>query len=140
MAEYVGELITGDEKRARLEELPLSNLLELKLETVTPKAVGARSPAGRGRGRGKRTKESSPGGTRKRASYETPPGISEEKVALSPDGYPIPSQLKHHWYIMDVEAGLIIDSKRFGNISRLINHSCDPNCIAQKWKVRNESR
>ncbi|KAF7457171.1 Histone-lysine N-methyltransferase [Cryptosporidium felis] len=47
---------------------------------------------------------------------------------------------ERHWYCMEIENDYIIDSTKKGNISRLINHSCDPNCIAQKWIVRNECR
>ncbi|KAL7068513.1 hypothetical protein ACR3K2_11220 [Cryptosporidium serpentis] len=45
-----------------------------------------------------------------------------------------------HWYCMEIRAGLIVDSTYKGNISRLINHSCDPNCVAQKWIVGKQYR
>ncbi|GIL75955.1 hypothetical protein Vretifemale_5643 [Volvox reticuliferus] len=38
-----------------------------------------------------------------------------------------------HFYIMELSAGLYIDARRKGNIARLINSSCDPNCETQKW-------
>ncbi|EFJ47578.1 histone H3 Lys 36 methyltransferase/ASH1 [Volvox carteri f. nagariensis] len=38
-----------------------------------------------------------------------------------------------HFYIMELAAGLYIDARRKGNIARLINSSCDPNCETQKW-------
>lgn len=47
---------------------------------------------------------------------------------------------KRFWYIMEVAPDLVIDSERFGNISRFMNHSCEPNCQAQKWKVGKENR
>ena len=28
---------------------------------------------------------------------------------------------------------LVLDAKKFGSISRFINHSCDPNCVAERW-------
>lgn len=30
-------------------------------------------------------------------------------------------------------AGLIIDARSKGNLARLLNSSCDPNCETQKW-------
>ncbi|KAH8584029.1 PHD domains plus a SET domain and associated cysteine cluster [Cryptosporidium sp. chipmunk genotype I] len=47
---------------------------------------------------------------------------------------------ERHWYCMEIGNDYIIDSTNKGNLSRLINHSCDPNCIAQKWLVGNECR
>ncbi|KAL3151400.1 hypothetical protein ABBQ38_013228 [Trebouxia sp. C0009 RCD-2024] len=38
-----------------------------------------------------------------------------------------------HVYSMQLAPGLIIDARRKGNIARLINHSCSPNCETQKW-------
>lgn len=29
-----------------------------------------------------------------------------------------------------------IDATEKGGKARFINHSCDPNCVAEKWKVR----
>lgn len=40
-----------------------------------------------------------------------------------------------HQYIMAVEKNIFIDSTQCGNIARYINHSCDPNCIVDKWQV-----
>ena len=33
-----------------------------------------------------------------------------------------------------------IDASCKGNLARFINHSCDPNCFAQKWWVLGETR
>lgn len=38
-------------------------------------------------------------------------------------------------YCLYLEAGLIIDAQNMGNISRFLNHSCQPNCEIQKWIV-----
>ena len=38
-----------------------------------------------------------------------------------------------HFYMMEMAPGLIIDAKEKGNIARLINSSCGPNCESQKW-------
>eukprot|EP00794_Sanderia_malayensis_P017709 gene17709-19478_t len=42
---------------------------------------------------------------------------------------------RKHYYFMTLKANEIIDATRSGNISRFINHSCDPNCVTQKWTV-----
>lgn len=40
---------------------------------------------------------------------------------------------KHiHHYLMALKNGAVIDATQRGNISRFINHSCDPNCESQK--------
>ncbi|CAL1543821.1 unnamed protein product, partial [Lymnaea stagnalis] len=47
--------------------------------------------------------------------------------------------LKHH-YFMALNADEVVDATLRGNISRFINHSCDPNCETQKWTVNGELR
>lgn len=43
------------------------------------------------------------------------------------------SQLyKNNNYMVQLKYDEIIDATRKGNISRFINHSCDPNCTAEK--------
>lgn len=40
---------------------------------------------------------------------------------------------KHiHHYFMALKNGAAIDATVKGNVSRFINHSCDPNCETQK--------
>ena len=43
------------------------------------------------------------------------------------------AQRAAHVYFMQLAPGLVIDARRKGNIARLINHSCSPNCETQKW-------
>ena len=38
-----------------------------------------------------------------------------------------------HFYMMELAPGLIIDARTKGNVARLINSSCAPNCESQKW-------
>ncbi len=38
------------------------------------------------------------------------------------------------------KGGVFIDAALKGNESRFMNHSCDPNCVAQRWTVRGEVR
>ena len=39
---------------------------------------------------------------------------------------------QHHFYFMSLNADEILDATSKGNVSRFINHSCDPNCETQK--------
>ncbi|KAL9881119.1 SET domain containing 2 isoform 1-T6 [Glossina fuscipes fuscipes] len=45
-----------------------------------------------------------------------------------------------HYYFMALRSDAIIDATIKGNISRFINHSCDPNAETQKWTVNGELR
>jgi len=45
-----------------------------------------------------------------------------------------------HFYFLSLGANRSIDASRRGNLARFINHSCDPNCVTQKWHVLAESR
>jgi hypothetical protein len=38
-----------------------------------------------------------------------------------------------HFYMMEAEPGVVIDARRRGNLARLLNSSCDPNCVTHKW-------
>lgn len=40
---------------------------------------------------------------------------------------------------MDFENGTVIDATK-GSIARFVNHSCEPNCRVEKWKVNNLPR
>ncbi len=42
---------------------------------------------------------------------------------------------EQHFYIMELQSGLFIDARKRGNLARLLNSSCDPNCETQKWWV-----
>lgn len=41
----------------------------------------------------------------------------------------------NHHYCLNLDSGTVIDGYRMGNISRFVNHSCQPNCEMQKWYV-----
>ena len=43
-------------------------------------------------------------------------------------------------YIMQLGADEAIDATKKGSLARLINHSCEPNCVTQKWLVNGEVR
>ncbi|XP_059608601.1 probable histone-lysine N-methyltransferase CG1716 isoform X2 [Phlebotomus argentipes] len=45
-----------------------------------------------------------------------------------------------HYYFMALRSDAVIDATVKGNISRFINHSCDPNAETQKWTVNGELR
>lgn len=45
-----------------------------------------------------------------------------------------------HVYMMQLDVDCVIDASDAGNVSRYINHSCDPNCELQRWQVGSEIR
>ena len=45
-----------------------------------------------------------------------------------------------HFYFMALSEDQVVDATCKGNISRFINHSCDPNAETQKWTVNGELR
>ncbi|KAI9298936.1 hypothetical protein K502DRAFT_298764 [Neoconidiobolus thromboides FSU 785] len=45
-----------------------------------------------------------------------------------------------HFYFMSLKADRIIDATTTGSLARFINHSCNPNCILQKWMVGSRVR
>ena len=45
-----------------------------------------------------------------------------------------------HFYFMALSSEFCIDASMRGNISRFINHSCDPNAETQKWTVDGDLR
>lgn len=47
---------------------------------------------------------------------------------------------QQHFYFMAINPEEIVDATVKGNISRFINHSCDPNCETQKWTVNGTLR
>ncbi|XP_015921891.1 histone-lysine N-methyltransferase SETD2 isoform X2 [Parasteatoda tepidariorum] len=46
----------------------------------------------------------------------------------------------NHYYFMALKSDEILDATNKGNLSRFMNHSCDPNCVTQKWTVNGELR
>lgn len=48
-------------------------------------------------------------------------------------------KIKHH-YFMALRSDEIIDATCKGNLTRFINHSCEPNCETQKWTVNGQLR
>lgn len=45
---------------------------------------------------------------------------------------------KNCTYLMSLSDNEVIDPTYKGNLARFINHSCDPNCLTQKWYVLGE--
>lgn len=43
-------------------------------------------------------------------------------------------------YIMALDKDTYIDARKKGGLARYINHSCEPNCIVNRWKVRGIQR
>ncbi|CAN0404575.1 unnamed protein product [Scytosiphon promiscuus] len=44
------------------------------------------------------------------------------------------------FYIMELGQSLFVDAKEKGNLMRLINHSCNPNCDVQAWNIAGYTR
>ncbi|VDN11171.1 unnamed protein product [Dibothriocephalus latus] len=45
-----------------------------------------------------------------------------------------------NYYMMQMDSQRIIDAGPKGNLSRFMNHSCDPNLFTQKWTVNGDTR
>lgn len=45
-----------------------------------------------------------------------------------------------HCYVMTSSSNHLIDATQKGNLTRFVNHSCDPNAETQKWTVNGEGR
>lgn len=39
-------------------------------------------------------------------------------------------------YIMALTNDVYLDARKKGGVARYINHSCDPNCVVERWRVR----
>ncbi|GLT49595.1 hypothetical protein SLA2020_231430 [Shorea laevis] len=46
----------------------------------------------------------------------------------------------NNFYMCEIRKDFTIDATFKGNLSRFLNHSCDPNCIMEKWQVEGETR
>ncbi|KAF7490682.1 Histone-lysine N-methyltransferase NSD2 [Sarcoptes scabiei] len=49
-------------------------------------------------------------------------------------------KIKSNFYFLTIDKDNIIDAGPKGNLARFMNHSCEPNCITQKWVVQNYTR
>ncbi|KAK3006144.1 hypothetical protein RJ639_016222 [Escallonia herrerae] len=45
-----------------------------------------------------------------------------------------------NFYMCEIRKDFTIDATFKGNVSRFLNHSCDPNCNLEKWQVEGETR
>lgn len=43
-------------------------------------------------------------------------------------------------YLLMFTPGLIIDAQKVGNVSRFVNHSCEPNLVAKCYNVNGQLR
>ncbi|XP_076253540.1 nuclear receptor binding SET domain protein [Rhynchophorus ferrugineus] len=50
------------------------------------------------------------------------------------------AQKDENYYFMTIDSERVIDAGPKGNYSRFMNHSCDPNCVTQKWTIKGETR
>lgn len=54
-------------------------------------------------------------------------------------------EIKHkardeNFYFLVLDKDRIIDAGPKGNVSRFMNHSCEPNCETQKWTMNGDTR
>ena len=47
---------------------------------------------------------------------------------------------EHAVYVMELNGAQVVDARHKGNVSRFINHACDPNCELQRWNVNGYTR
>ena len=47
---------------------------------------------------------------------------------------------EENYYYLTIDSNRMIDAGPKGNMARFMNHSCDPNCITQKWTVNGDTR
>ncbi|PIA46038.1 hypothetical protein AQUCO_01600362v1 [Aquilegia coerulea] len=45
-----------------------------------------------------------------------------------------------NFYLCEIRKNFTIDATYKGNLSRYVNHSCDPNCRMEKWELDGETR
>ena len=43
---------------------------------------------------------------------------------------------QENYYYLTIDSNRMIDAGPKGNLARFMNHSCDPNCITEKWTGR----
>ncbi|CAN4113290.1 unnamed protein product [Withania somnifera] len=55
-------------------------------------------------------------------------------------GYGTLNTMETIFYMCELRKGFTIDATFKGNLSRFLNHSCDPNCKLEKWQVEGETR
>ena len=47
---------------------------------------------------------------------------------------------EENYYNLTIDSNRMIDAGPKGNMARFMNHSCDSNCITQKWTVNGDTR
>ena len=45
-----------------------------------------------------------------------------------------------NYYFLAIDGSIMLDAGQKGNDARFMNHSCEPNCVTQKWTVQGETR
>ncbi|XP_050534604.1 histone-lysine N-methyltransferase NSD3 isoform X3 [Daktulosphaira vitifoliae] len=54
--------------------------------------------------------------------------------------YEMQKQNEQNYYFLTIDHNRMIDAGPKGNLSRFMNHSCEPNCFTQKWTVNGDTR
>lgn len=66
--------------------------------------------------------------------------IDEAEVGRRLENQRLTTPSDKDFYIMELDDNVFVDGKHQGNVSRYINHSCNPNCELQRWNVRGKMR
>jgi len=76
----------------------------------------------------------------KNKKVKTAAGQEENSEAGGDNGGEDDGAPRSNYYFMAVVDDVILDASSKGSIARFINHSCDANCVIQKWTVGDELR
>lgn len=66
--------------------------------------------------------------------------IDEDEMVRRMENQRVLTPSDKEFYIMELDDGIYVDGKFQGNLSRYINHSCNPNCELQRWNVHGKIR
>ena len=119
--EYLGEVINNKECKRRIvkEDKRAARSLKRVLESSQPA-----QEANKHHGKHKKAKTTA----------------AREESGEGGDGGANDGAPRSNYYFMAVEDDVILDASSKGSIARFINHSCDANCVIQKWTVGDELR
>ena len=116
LIEYLGEVINNKECKRRIDKEDRRAERSRKRTLVSAREQN--------RGKSKKAKTS--------AAQE---GNSAGGAGDVDNGAP-----RSNYYFMAVVDDVVLDASSKGSIARFINHSCDANCVIQKWTVGDELR
>jgi len=140
--EYIGEVIDDAECSRRLSRMTEGNA-DSADDSGDDKggAKGGVLNAGRVNKRGRRAVEvEEEEESDEDSDSDSGSESADDEISVDSDDDACARATEGHFFIMEIGPDAVIDASRRGNESRFLNHSCDPNCEAQKWSVKNETR